>query len=162
MKMSPGELAVFAQEKKGEDGSDIKCNLHWHGRPAGGSSVVVQSEPGGLANPAQATAVQQTTHPSEDDPHRRDQSEPVTRNAGVSDHALGNFDGRIPAKQRAENGFARGELQPHIRRAEMQPAFGQDINNLRPKKRAEQPGHINADQPVITPSQSRPKTHTYT
>ena len=67
----------------------------------------------------------------------RDEREVVAGGALIADMALGQLHKNVTAEERAEDRFAGGELQPHIRRAEMQPAFGKEIDNLRAEERAD-------------------------
>ena len=95
--------------------------------------------------------MEETSHAPQADADRRDEREVVARGALVSDMALGQLDENIAAEQRAEDRFAGGKLQPHIRRAEMQPAFRKEVDNFRAEERADQGRAINENKtPVLT------------
>src|SRR2546423_15086781 len=63
--------------------------------------------------------------------------------------ALGQFHENVTAEQRAQDRFAGGKLEPHVRRAEMEPAFREKINELRAEEGADQRRAVDEHQPPV-------------
>ena len=105
--------------------------------------------------------MQHTADATEHDADVHNDGEPVARGAGIFEQALGDFDGKITAEQRAGDGFAGGENHPAIRIVPVEPAFRAEIDELRTEECARQRGDVNQHEPLIAPRQPRPENDTH-
>lgn len=157
MEMLPEQKFSMTKKKEKNKGDCVEGQLHRHGWPARDTFGIAERVPIRPANDAEATAVQQTADAAQTDADRCDEGEVVSRRSAISDMSLGQFDKDVAAEQRAQDRFPGRELQPHVRRAEMQPAFGQYINELRAEECADQGCAIDEKEPLILASAVFPK-----
>ena len=151
-----GRLHPVQREEKG-DRQQIEPDLHRHRRPPLHPVRVRNRPPRRRARAPQTASVQQTPHPPEHDPHRRDHRKPIARRLRITRHPFRHLHPRVAAEQRAEDRLPRRPDHPPVRRVPKHPSLRREIHHLRPQKRAHQRRDIDHQQPLIPLRQPRPK-----
>src|ERR1041385_7091276 len=101
--------------------------------------------------------MEKTADSPEHNAERRDCREEISGYTGVTDRAFRDFDGGVTAEQRADDCFARCEIEPALSIVPVQPAFGENVNNFRSKKGADERREINRAHSAAARRVARPK-----
>jgi len=106
--------------------------------------------------------MREAADPAEEDSYGSDECEPVAGRRGEAGAPLDNLDPGIPAQQRPNDGFARGQVPPQFMLPNMQPTFDKQVGQLRSDERTAKPAQLNQRQPRIASGQPRPPPQTHT
>ena len=149
MEMLAGQKFCPPKSNEEDECEDIEGELDGNSGPARNAVDVLERVPGWRTGRAQTTAVEKTTDTAQADADGRDESEVVAGGAVVADMAFGQLDEDVTAEQCPKDGFAGGQLQPHVGGAEMEPAFGQKVDDFRAEECADQGGDIDENEAAV-------------
>jgi hypothetical protein len=149
MKMLAWQKFSVPKKKEEEEGNPTERKLNWNSGPARYTSNIPNGVPPRRAGCAETTAVEQTSDPAETYAYWSNKREVIAGGMPVPDLPFRELHKNVTTEKSAEDGFARGKLGPHIGSAEVKPAFGEQINNLRSKERADQGSAVNENETTI-------------
>jgi hypothetical protein len=157
MKMLAREKFLTPKKKEECERDDIEAKFGGDCRPPRYAVRVLNCVRAGRTSGAQTATVEQTADAPESDADRGDEREVVAGGALVAQMAFRQLDENITAEERAENGLTGGKLWPHVGRAKVEPAFGEQVNDFRAEESADQRRAINENQAFVLPRASFPK-----
>ena len=157
MEMLAGKKFLAPKEKEQRERDGIEAEFGGDGRPSRYAVRVLNGVPARRTSGAQAAAMEQTTDASESDADRGDKREVVTGDALVAHMAFRELNENVAAEGRAQNGLTGGKLWPHIGRAEMEPAFSEQVDDFRAEERADQRRAVNENQAFVLSRSAFPK-----